>query len=198
MIIFLVDFEDSYTFNIAADWSLFNHFKLRVINHRDFVAKKMEIFYQEKSRVHFFLGPGPGHPQDYLKVLKKIQFILKKFNETKFLGVCLGHQMVLTLKNESVEKSLDPKHGRQELIELNKSWQKKLFIPINTITVQRYNSLGIIPLKTNRSSHLLSAMGESMVFQDERFYTYQFHPESIGTLNKKYYFESMLKWLFSS
>lgn len=175
--IYIVDFEDSFTFNIATE--LYTYEKdIQVVSHEDFFSSKTFSGFLEKIKTPtaIILGPGPGSPEDYIHYFSSIKDI--KNNPLIFLmGICLGHQLLALMDGMSVRPSLRPMHGGQVKINFDHK----------NILVQRYNSLGVFETRTGTK--------EIQVRQWIRGVSYQFHPESIGTENRSLFFKDLLDFL---
>ncbi len=188
--VIIIDFLDSFTYNIAAEVGK-KGFNFKVFENSLMVFKKLEKIKEKKVII---LGPGPGHPDEYQEIFPIIQRLLKKKN-LFFLGICLGHQILWRVQGEQVVKSKKPIHG-MAVPFIIPPWEdlfKKRIWGIETM-VQRYNSLTVKPSRKNRNNFSLSG-GEVMAGRFERGLTYQFHPESIGTDNPDLFFEPLKKIL---
>jgi anthranilate/para-aminobenzoate synthase component II len=177
--IFVIDFEDSFTFNIASE--LYKHEKnIEVISHTDFFSNEFFnlIIGIKQNRIAVILGPGPGHPNTFSNYFDKIR-ILKTKKNIFILGICLGHQIISLINGFKVRPSIKPLHGNQVKIDFNSK----------NILVQRYNSLSVY---ANDSSS-----EELMVNKWDRGISYQFHPESVGTHNSRIFFNDLLDFVHS-
>lgn len=170
----IVDFNDSFTYNLAAlfDSLSFNH----VVKSFD------EISLDTIKSANYdcvVWGPGPGHPREYHKVSSIIEEL---FKEKKILqvGVCLGHQLLLQSLGFKIIEAPIKKHGRRGDFQIpswkcfEKEHQGKLF------QVQYYSSLAVTGPSpgdvkcVEDDGVIISSMGEGHV-------SFQFHPESVGT-----------------
>lgn len=188
--VIIVDFFDSFTYNIASEVFRLG---LSVTVERNAIAVLKKLEKIEKKKV-LILGPGPGHPDDY----KNLFPLIEKLFDNKylnFLGICLGHQIIWRIKGEEVCKSIRPIHGMAVPFKIP-PWEDYFNRPdfgLETM-VQRYNSLVVKSSEKNRKNFSFSS-GEVMAGKFERGLTYQFHPESIGTLNSNIFFEPLKKIL---
>lgn len=172
--ILIIDFEDSFTYNIAS--VLFEHEpSCKVVSHQDFFENIVSDWQVQLGNKAVILGPGPGHPDLYRKYLPAIRELMSDEN-VFVMGICLGHQIIGLLKGFQVKPVADQVHGQVVNLELNGE----------KIAVQRYNSLGVF--KNNV---------EEISLQWDRGITYQFHPESIGTENQLAFFEPLLDFINS-
>jgi anthranilate/para-aminobenzoate synthase component II len=174
--VYIIDFEDSFTFNIAN--VLYPFVKaIEVVNYKiffEFYFKK--ILSQKKIAV--ILGPGPGAPEEYALYFFKIAQLLKH-HDIYLMGICLGHQLIATQLEYTITNSSRPIHGERVSVE----WRKHRFF------VQRYNSLAV--LKRNLSGE--SSIGnEVMILEYKNGQSCQFHPESIGSDDSIHFFKDLL------
>ena len=82
--IYLIDHEDSFTFNLAHLLGLFE--QVYVSNYYEINKSKL------KESNTIVLSPGPGEPKNY-PVTKKIYEQQK--GKKKIIGICLGFQQIL-------------------------------------------------------------------------------------------------------
>ena len=89
--IYLIDHEDSFTFNLAHLLGLFD--KVIVSNYYEIDKLKLS----EADTI--VLSPGPGEPKNYTATRKIYsQFKGKK----KILGICLGFQQILHVEGGKI------------------------------------------------------------------------------------------------
>jgi anthranilate/para-aminobenzoate synthase component II len=175
--IYIIDFEDSFTFNIASELFLFEK-DIQVVSHADFFSVKGFPLFLEKIKTPtaIILGPGPGSPEEYRGYFQDILEI-KNNPHIYLMGICLGHQILAMMEGMSVRASMKPTHGGQIKIDFDNK----------NILVQRYNSLAVFESWTSSK--------EIQVRQWTRGISYQFHPESIGTENRPLFFADLLHFL---
>ena len=168
----IIDFDDSFTHNIAAKVYALG-FVVHVMHWKNFSAEMIS------PRQIVIYGPGPGAPEEYLQIGPQIMCLLQRV-DLFHMGICLGHQLLWTLMGYRVQKCQRPVHG--QTVELNlPSWQ--IFAPDDwgkKMQVQRYNSL-TLDVGRNPGTHFHMESGECIMGLLERGITYQFHPESVGT-----------------
>lgn len=175
--IYIVDFEDSFTFNIATE--LYNYEKdIVVVSHQDFFSEKnfIPLINETKIPVAVILGPGPGSPYEYMNYSSHI-LELRNHPLIFLMGICLGHQIIALIDGLSIRSSGKPIHGGQVKINFENK----------NILVQRYNSLAVFESNT--------AQKEIQIRQWERGISYQFHPESIGTENRHLFFKDLIDFI---
>ena len=175
---FFLDFNDSFSMNIIGEFYKRNDIVER-IDFKDipFFLNKQKRRVETKKTV-IILGPGPGHPKDYKHIFPFLKEILNK-KDYLFFGICLGHQILGILHRLNIKKSFSPMHGEGVEITIPK-WS--LFFKKEdqgrTIIVQRYNSLAVY-----------SSQKEIMLFSTQNCFSVQFHPESVGTIDKNIFFD---------
>ncbi len=184
MRVLLVDFHDSFTFNIE-------HY-LNAIDVHVTVIKDDDIIIND---LHHFdaiiLSPGPGLPSE----TKSLFPILENYSTThKIMGVCLGMQGIAQFFDWELYNLKDVFHGKSRNIEIKKkSW---LFAKFgNKMNVGLYHSWAV---KMNRKSVLkITAQTDDnliMAFEHDTLNVcgVQFHPESILTDNGIEIFKNFL------
>jgi anthranilate/para-aminobenzoate synthase component II len=172
--IIIIDFEDSFTYNIASVLFPLNP-SVKVISHQEFFNSKMREFLESKEKHALILGPGPGHPDAYQKYFKQIE-TFRNLPQFYVMGICLGHQMLGLMDGKVVGLAQEQIHGQTIFIEFDGVERP----------VQRYNSLAVYE---NGS--------EVNIRRFDRGISYQFHPESVGTDSNPLYFKELLNFLKS-
>lgn len=175
-----LDFEDSFTFNVVQELTEIG-FGVEVLNWFDFSGGS--------SADLLVLGPGPGHPEDYLALHPFIQSWLNQGK--KILGICLGHQILWQLRGKKVVRSQAPVHGQKVLLQLDASWREWLGVK-GEVWVQRYNSLAV-PADGDLPGENFSQDGAVLISRDSQTISYQFHPESLGTNCRSAFFRPVLR-----
>jgi anthranilate/para-aminobenzoate synthase component II len=169
--IIIVDFEDSFTYNIANILFPFEN-KCRVVSHLDFF-KQTDNDCRDLKNMAIILGPGPGHPEEYLKYFSKIEALI--FNKNIYLmGICLGHQLIGLIQGYDILPAKSMIHGGAVSI----------FFQNEKIFVQRYNSLAVYK---NKKELFINKFANGV--------SYQFHPESIGTHSNLLFFKDLLTFI---
>ena len=92
------------------------------------------------------------------------------------MGICLGHQIMARVCGYEVKKSTVQMHGQSVEIFFN---------GVST-RVQRYNSLSVF-----------HGNDEISICEYKNAISYQFHPESVGTLQNDLFFRDLLNFLKS-
>ena len=172
---YIVDFEDSFTYNIACELNAFLK-NIEVVHYETFFRR--DIIFSELTGI--ILGPGPGHPNEYKKYYRKIESLLENKNII-LMGICLGHQLICDILGFEILTSMNIVHGESCIVDFY--GQKEI--------VQRYNSLAVYNSKHLDLKHFSYSSffdHELMILEGDRFFSLQFHPESIGTKNPVRFF----------
>lgn len=186
----IIDNYDSFTYN------LYQYFGELGGNPR--VVRNDKISIEETARQkysHIVLSPGPGSPDDpnYFGVCRSI--ILNVEMGIPILGVCLGHQGIISAFGGKIIRNKEVKHGKTSVMRHN---GKGIFLNVpSPLTGMRYHSLvgdtNHIPADlevTATSCDDLQVMG--VAHKKYPIYGVQFHPESIGTENGKMILQNFL------
>lgn len=184
--VYLLDFEDSFTFNIASVVTSMG-FDVQVIPFSD-VKVFLETFHPSVPVVLIY-GPGPGHPADQFSLFSSV----RRLRQNPFvfhMGICLGHQILGLIDGGVVAPCLKPIHGRSISFKIprwvdvftKEDWDK-------TLKVQKYNSLC---LKMNSTiSDEVALENECLARRFPGGVSYQFHPESVGTTDPSAFFAAL-------
>jgi anthranilate synthase component 2/para-aminobenzoate synthetase component 2 len=182
--IYLIDHEDSFTFNLAHLLGKFDD--VVVSNYYDINKSKIA---KAKTIV---LSPGPGEPKDY-PITSKIyhQFRGKK----KFLGICLGFQQILYAEGGKIIQQNKIFHGYQSVISVLPS--SKVFKNIKNLSVGRYHSLKLQePFHSNTLKITMrckiSKVAMALEDHTNNVFGFQFHPDSYLTKNGKLLIQKIL------
>lgn len=176
MILF-VDHYDSFTNNLTS-WFLAKNVELKIIPY-----DKLDSIPSFEGIKGIIFSPGPGHPSEYKKSLDFYKSIPPQI---PFLGICLGHQLLLYAEGADIcQISQNPIHGRQ--VHISQTNQSNYFKDneLSGIFVC-YNSLGC---KTNdplfsKNMVALAAENEFILATEHKIYPrigLQFHPESFAS-----------------
>lgn len=198
--LYICDFDDSFTYNI---FSLLFRFlsadDIEVVSKENIEEVLNLVIKNNTSRIGLVLGPGPGKPEDYSNIYPKLKSILSKQN-IFIMGICLGHQLVWKSLGLNIVSAKSIKHGESESFTLPFDIMNEFELD-KTITVQRYNSLvpkvskNQIKMFNQNGWCLFSINSELIMSKFNNVVTYQFHPESIGTINNTQYFKSLIEFI---
>lgn len=171
MKVVLVDFYDSFTFNLSHYFEQLN-VDVTVIRH-DYLNLKEINRYDA-----IVLSPGPGLPQEKENLMELLSMYVGK---KPILGVCLGMQAIALHLGASLENQHEVKHGVQGKLKVKN--QSGLFHGLpNEFLVGLYHSWKVVNLPEEwQTSHLDNGVTMSMECPNQRLFAVQFHPESILT-----------------
>jgi len=193
MDVIIIDFDDSFTYNIAAELYSQN-IPSEVIHYKIFL-ENFEIYL--KSAKVFIFGPGPGHPDEYSPVVNKIKVLLENPSSMLF-NICLGHQLMGMAMGKKVFKSALLRHGVRESITVP-NWPSVFEASFcqREVEVQYYSSLCVKGDEKGREKLYSNADGEIQIISFGQHLSYQFHPESVGTSCRKHFFDPVARFLYN-
>lgn len=194
--VYICDFDDSFTYNIYSEISL-SGLKATVIS-KNSIKEFLETNINTKGKLAIVLGPGPFHPDDYPEIVTAVKKILTR-KDLFLMGICLGHQLIARALGYEVDRSINPKHGEVEKIELNVKARKLLGTSESQAFVQRYNSLGVKAKgkELTKSNDIDAFVNNKEIFMlsGKGLISYQFHPESVGTSFRSRFFRPLKTFL---
>ena len=179
----IIDNYDSFVYNIAQ--------RLGELGITSDVIRNDKITIKDIKNSNYdaiVISPGPGTPDDerYFGVCKKV--IMELGPVKPILGVCLGHQGIISCFGGKVVNAKNIRHGKTSQI---KHTDESLFIGVkNPFRATRYHSLvgdkTIIP-DVLEIIATANDDGEIMAIKHKEFLIQgvQFHPESIMTEDGK-------------
>jgi anthranilate synthase component 2 len=174
--ILLIDNYDSFTYNL---YQLLGMCREEVLVVRN---DKISVKYIERLQPDaVVLSPGPGRPEDAGVCIEVIQAFYKTI---PILGICLGHQAIVSAFGGKVVQAKTIKHGKASMVKHNGS---SLFQYVKQpFSAMRYHSL-IAEEETlpPQFDVLATAMDDGAIMAIKHhyypLYGMQFHPESIAT-----------------
>lgn len=201
--IVLIDFNDSFSLNIVSEFYRLG-ISIELISVDEFfIAYDTQNIHFEPDQ-YFIFGPGPGHPEEYFNKYPLNCFLQEYFRsaQNRLLGICLGHQIIGSYFGYGITESRQKKHGEAvKYLVQNGDPCFPNSLENQVLELQRYNSLCL--QKENRITQAnifegLDENGEILCLSGSKFLTYQFHPESIGTIYRKkifyYLAQSLYNW----
>lgn len=174
--IVLIDNYDSFTYNL---YQLLGAYEEHVV-----VLRNDEVTTQQLEGMKpkaIVLSPGPGRPEDAGICIDVVQHFC---NRVPILGVCLGHQAIITAFGGEIVRAENVKHGKTSLVKHNGT--SMFSYAKQPLSVMRYHSLVAESTSLpNCFDVLATAMddGEIMAVRHNYYplFGLQFHPESIAT-----------------
>ena len=182
--IYIIDHQDSFTWNVVHQFSQFDD--IYCSNYFDINQKLLE-----KAKV-IVLSPGPGSPKDYPGTSK----IYKKYKgKKKIIGICLGYQQILFCEKANIVQQKRIFHGYQSEVIVTSS--KSIFNKSSKFKVGRYHSLKLKEpfFKENFEITMRCTKTKiAMAFENRKddVYGFQFHPDSFLTTNGKILIKKIL------
>ena len=182
--IYLIDHEDSFTFNLAHLLGLYD--EVYVSNYFDINTSKLKIANT------IVLSPGPGSPKNYPETTK----IYSKLKGTKkIIGICLGFQQILYAEGGKIVQQKNIFHGYQSVI--NVLPKSKIFKNLKYISVGRYHSLKLQEPFSSSSINITMRCKKTKVAMaledlENKIFGFQFHPDSFLTKNGKILIQKIL------
>lgn len=173
--ILLIDNYDSFTYNLV---QAFRAQGAEVIVHRNDAIGTDEALALEPT--HLVISPGPGRPEDAGNSLAMIGAFAGR---TPVLGVCLGHQCLVSHFGGEIVRAGRLMHGKTSLVSHD---DRTVFAGLtNPFEAGRYHSLCARPeslpdmLEISASTDRGEVMG--VRHRDLPLEGVQFHPESVLT-----------------
>ncbi len=171
--ILLIDNYDSFTYNLA---HLFGELGWEVDVRRNDAITVAEALALEPS--HLVISPGPGRPEGSGVSLALIEAFAGR---TPILGVCLGHQAIVTAFGGTVGAAQKLVHGKATTVRHD---GKGIFAGIEQdFEAGRYHSLAATLVPKVLEVTATAADGEVMAVRHRTLAIegVQFHPESVLT-----------------
>ncbi len=187
----IIDNYDSFTYNLYQF--------IGELGGSPEVIRNDQVTFEDIKRnkySHIVISPGPGSPDDpaYFGICKEV--ILTFGKTVPILGVCLGHQGIISAFGGRVIRAGTIKHGKQSVIKHN---GKYIFKDVkNPLRGMRYHSLigeresmpEVLEV-TATSTYDEVVMG--VRHKEFPIFGVQFHPESIGTEDGRKILQNFLK-----
>jgi anthranilate synthase/aminodeoxychorismate synthase-like glutamine amidotransferase len=171
--VLLIDNYDSFTYNLA---HLFGELGAEVV-----VRRNDEITVDEAERLgptHLVISPGPGRPED-AGVSEELVRVFAVRVPT--LGVCLGHQAIVSVFGGEVGQARELVHGKATVVTHD---GRGIFADLpEDFLAGRYHSLAATSIPDCLEVSATAPDGEVMAVRHRELHVdgVQFHPESVLT-----------------
>lgn len=185
MRVLLVDFYDSFTYNIQ-------HYFINLGCEVDVVLEDKLLISTVYDYDCVVLSPGPGLPSEKKNIFSLIEICR---NSIPILGICLGMQAISESLGGELRNQSEVKHGRLEEILILKKDVLFAGLP-NTISVGLYHSWMVEGLEENVITAKTST-GIIMALESKQEFLFgvQFHPESILTTFGEQILENFVRFV---
>lgn len=186
--ILFIDNVDSFTYNLVDQLRNSKHC---VTVYRNTIPA--DVIIEKLSQMQnpiLMLSPGPGTPSEagcMPELLKRLK------GKLPIIGICLGHQAIVESYGGSIVPAGDILHGKASLIEHD---EQAMFKGLhNPLPVARYHSLKGENIPNTLTINALCNNIVMAVRNDhDRVYGFQFHPESILTIQGVKLLEQTIEW----
>jgi anthranilate synthase component II len=168
--VLLIDFYDSFTFNLAHYLEAMD-LQLSVVRY-DQLSQETLL-----AADAIILSPGPGLPNEKAGLSALLdQFV----GRTPILGVCLGMQALVEHLGGSLMNQVQVKHGVQETIDIMDHTGLFQGLP-KRIDVGLYHSWKVVCPENWLTAHTEAGVPMALERPEMKVYGVQFHPESVLT-----------------
>ena len=190
-ILFLDNF-DSFTYNLVDQFRVLGHQVKVYRNNCDF-EQIVQTALNTPNTV-LALSPGPGTPQEAGILLPLIQRLK---NTIPIIGICLGHQALIEAFGGKVVHAGEVLHGK--VSKINHDGQAMFRDITNPMPVARYHSL----MGSELPDELIVNADYNGIVMAIRHRNlpicgFQFHPESILTVQGSKLLEQSVEWLLNT
>lgn len=188
-ILFLDNF-DSFTYNLVDQFRVLGH-KVTIYRNDCDLEQLVKVALEPNTVVA--LSPGPGTPAQAGNL---IPLIKRLYNKVPIIGICLGHQALIQALGGEVVHAGEVLHGKVSNISHDDS---AMFANLtNPMPVARYHSLMGVELPDEL---IVNAKFNDIVMafrhQSLPLCGFQFHPESILTVQGSQLLQQSIDWLLS-
>jgi anthranilate synthase component 2 len=168
--VLLIDFYDSFTFNLAHYLEAMD-LQLSVVRY-DQLSQETLL-----AADAIILSPGPGLPNEKVG----LRALLDQFvGRTPILGVCLGMQALVEHLGGSLMNQAQVKHGVQETIDIIDHTGLFQGLP-KRMEVGLYHSWKVVCPENWLTAHTEAGVPMALERPEMKVYCVQFHPESVLT-----------------
>ncbi len=178
----VIDNYDSFTWNLV---QLVGALGGRPVVYRNDAIDLEGVRALRPSRVIF--SPGPGHPAQPERVGVCRAILDELGRDVPILGVCLGHQLIVSAYGGSVIRAPEVMHGKTSYVH-HEGVGILAGLP-RPFEAMRYHSLVADPARIPACLEVTARCkdGTVMAVRHRQYPVHgvQFHPESIGTASGK-------------
>ena len=190
-ILFLDNF-DSFTYNLVDQFRVLGH-QVKVYRNNCDLEQIVQTALNTPNTV-LALSPGPGTPQESGILLQLIQRLK---NTIPIIGICLGHQALIEAFGGKVVHAGEVLHGK--VSKINHDGQAMFRDIANPMPVARYHSL----MGSELPDELIVNADYNGIVMAIRHRNlpicgFQFHPESILTVQGSKLLEQSVEWLLNT
>ena len=190
-ILFLDNF-DSFTYNLVDQFRVLGH-QVKVYRNDCDLEQIVQTALNTPNTV-LALSPGPGTPQEAGILLPLIQRLK---NTIPIIGICLGHQALIEAFGGKVVHAGEVLHGK--VSKINHDGQAMFRDIANPMPVARYHSL----MGSELPDELIVNADYNGIVMAIRHRNlpicgFQFHPESILTVQGSKLLEQSVEWLLNT
>lgn len=177
MKVLVVDNYDSFTYNLV---QYFGELGAEPIVIRNDELAPVEAVKLKPDRL--VISPGPGTPDD---TGYSVEYLRTIGSEVPTLGVCLGHQTIVTTFGGMIGRAPEPRHGKMSIIDHDGRGVFEGLPPRFKAT--RYHSLAAtyVPEILEITATSEDGVIQGVRHRDLPIEGVQFHPESIMTVAGK-------------
>lgn len=190
-ILFLDNF-DSFTYNLVDQFRVLGH-QVKVYRNDCDLEQIVQTALNTPNTV-LALSPGPGTPQEAGILLPLIQRLK---NTIPIIGICLGHQALIEVFGGKVVHAGEVLHGK--VSKINHDGQAMFRDITNPMSVARYHSLmgselpGELIVNADYNGIVMAIRHRNLPICG-----FQFHPESILTVQGSKLLEQSVEWLLNT
>ncbi len=188
--IYFLDNFDSFSYNLVDELSMLG---CQLVVYRNNISAQsiFDKMCQETVPVLLVLSPGPGAPSDAGCLMELIELCKGRF---PMLGICLGQQALTQSYGGVIGHAGETVHGKSSIITLT---EHPVFAGMgDKMPVARYHSL--MATKVPDEVEVIASyetIPMAIYHQQDNALGYQFHPESILTLNGALLLQQSIEFL---
>lgn len=186
--IVFIDNFDSFTYNLVDQFRSLGHDVKIYRNH--IAAEAIENAVNELDNPVVLLSPGPGAPSEAGSMPEVIQRLKGK---VPMIGICLGHQAIVEAYGGTVAGAGEIVHGKVSMME-HQNHPTYADLP-SPLAIARYHSLVATQVpETLTVTAEVDGLVMSVVHEQDKICSFQFHPESIMTTHGATLLANAIEW----